>query len=178
MYGVVKQSDGHIWVYSEMGQGTTFKIYLPRVFAPAEKDIHREAPSRLAEGTETILLVEDEEALRTLARDLLLECKYQVIEARDGLHALELGARCNGRIHLLLTDVVMPGVAGPEVAKKVTERWPNTKVLYMSGYTENSIVHNGVLDEGTFFLSKPFTPSGLTNKVREVLDHREAGHSN
>ena len=171
MYGVVKQSGGHIWVYSEMGKGTTFKIYLPRVFAPAEKDIHREAPiAKLAEGTETILLVEDEEALRTLARDLLLECKYQVIEARDGLHALELAARCNGRIHLLLTDVVMPKLGGAALAEQLILKHPEMKVLYMSGYTGRSAVSGGLVSVEAGVLAKPFTREALTRKVREILD--------
>ncbi len=170
VYGVVKQSDGHIWVYSEPGKGTTFKIYLPRVFAPAEKVFHRDAPSQLAVGTETILLVEDEEALRTLTRDLLLECKYQVIEARDGIHALELAAKCEGRIHLLLTDVVMPKLGGPALAEQLILKHPEMKVLYMSGYTGRSAVSGGLVSVEAGVLAKPFTREALTRKVREVLD--------
>ena len=170
VYGVVKQSDGHIWVYSEPGKGTTFKIYLPRVFAPAEKVFHRDAPSQLAVGTETILLVEDEEALRTLTRDLLLECKYHVIEARDGIHALDLAAKSKGRIHLLLTDVVMPKLGGPALAEKLILKHPEMKVLYMSGYTGRSAVSGGLVSVESGVLAKPFTREALTRKVREVLD--------
>jgi two-component system, cell cycle sensor histidine kinase and response regulator CckA len=170
VYGVVKQSDGHIWVYSEPGKGTTFKIYLPRVFAQAEKDVQRSAPSKIAGGTETILLVEDEEALRTLTRDLLLECKYRVIEARDGVHALELAAKCTGRIHLLLTDVVMPKLGGPALAERLLQKHPDMKVLYMSGYTGRSVVSGGLVSVESGVLPKPFTRESLTRKVREILD--------
>jgi PAS domain S-box-containing protein len=169
-YGIVKQSGGHIWVYSEPGRGTTFKIYLDRVDHPAEI-IRQGPPAPPIRGTETIFLVEDDRQVRDLACSVLTGSGYSVLVAENAPEVAKICEQYGNTVHLLLTDVVMPGVSGREVAKQVTARWPNTKVLYMSGYTENSIVHHGVLDEGTFFLPKPFTPSVLTNKVREVLDH-------
>jgi CheY-like chemotaxis protein len=122
-------------------------------------------------GTETILLVEDNEQVRELTHAVLASRGYSVLVAENGPAVQKICAQHKEDIDLLLTDVVMPGVSGREVAKLVTARWPGVKVLFMSGYTENSIIHHGVLDDGTFFLAKPFTPSALTNKVREVLDH-------
>jgi PAS domain S-box-containing protein len=170
VYGVVKQSDGHIWVYSEPGKGTTFKIYLPRVYALAEREQQRIAPAQLLEGTETILLVEDEDALRTLTRDLLVEQRYRVIEANDGLQALELASRYVGPIHLLLTDVVMPKLGGPALAERLAQKHAGLKVLYMSGYTGRSAVSGGLVSLESGVLPKPFTREALTRKVREILD--------
>jgi two-component system cell cycle sensor histidine kinase/response regulator CckA len=170
VYGVVKQSGGHIWVYSELNRGTTFKIYFARVDDPAGK-VHQSAgPAVPIEGRETLLLVEDDQQVRELTHSVLVACGYHVLVAENGRAAVQICERQGGDIDLLLTDVVMPGISGREVAGQVTARWPNIKVMYMSGYTENSIVHHGVLDSGTFFLAKPFTPTALANKVREVLD--------
>src|ERR1700728_4578411 len=173
VYGIIKQSGGYIWVYSEPDKGTTFKIYLPRVAERVESLPQFVAPadSVAAEpGTETILLVEDEANLRYLARQFLEKQGYRVIEAADGVVAVQIAVAHSGVIHLLLTDVIMPGMNGRELAQRMAEIRPNTKVLYMSGYTENVIGHNGTLDAGVRLLQKPFTLRDLKSKVREVLD--------
>lgn len=173
VYGIVKQSGGYIWVYSEVGRGTTFKIYLPRV-ASLEVAAAQPAESRQLQkvepGTETILLVEDEANLRYLARQYLEKQGYKVIEAADGAVAMQIAVAHEAVIHLLLTDVIMPGMNGRELAQRVSEIRPNVKVLYMSGYTENVIGHNGTLDAGVSLLQKPFNLRDLKSKVREVLD--------
>ena len=169
VYGIVKQSGGSIEVYSELNHGTTVKIYLPRVDAEVEKVPAPVKDSKHLRGSERILLVEDDVLLRNLAVDVLTANGYtvQAIEKPEHLETvLQDTAACD----LLLTDVVMPKMSGPELAKRVTRHWPGIRVLYMSGYTTNAIVHHGVLDEGLFFLQKPFTPGALTAKVREVLD--------
>jgi DNA-binding response OmpR family regulator len=173
VYGIVKQSGGYIWVYSEAGKGTTFKIYLPRVAEAAEstEQVAVPAESAAAEpGTETILLVEDEANLRYLARQFLEKQGYRVIEAADGAVAMQIAVAHEGTIHLLLTDVIMPGMNGRELAQRISEIRPNVKILYMSGYTENVIGRNGTLDAGVRLLQKPFSLHNLKNKVREVLD--------
>jgi signal transduction histidine kinase/DNA-binding NarL/FixJ family response regulator len=173
VYGIVKQSGGYIWVYSELGKGTTFKIYLPRIADTAESVAHMIAPKETpgAEpGAETILLVEDEANLRYLARQFLEKQGYRVIEAADGAVAMQIAVAHEGVIHLLLTDVIMPGLNGREVAQRISEIRPNVKVLYMSGYTENVIGHNGMLDAGVRLLQKPFNLRDLKDRVREVLD--------
>jgi PAS domain S-box-containing protein len=172
VYGIVKQSGGYIWVNSEPGKGTTFRIYLPRV-AELAPVAHVAAPteSLVAEpGTETILLVEDEANLRYLARQFLEKQGYHVIDAADGAVAVQIAVAHEGIIHLLLTDVIMPGMNGRELAQRISEIRPNVKILYMSGYTENVIGRNGTLDAGVRLLQKPFTLRDLKNKVREVLD--------
>jgi PAS domain S-box-containing protein len=173
VYGIIKQSGGYIWVYSEPGKGTTFKIYLPRVAERAEslQQVAAATDATVAEpGTETILLVEDEANLRYLARQFLEKQGYRVIEAADGAVAMQIAVAHEGVIHLLLTDVIMPGMNGRELAQRMSELRPNTKVLYMSGYTENVIGHNGTLDAGIRLLQKPFTLRDLKSRVREVLD--------
>ncbi len=177
VYGIIKQSGGYIWVYSESGKGTTFKIYLPRVPERAESPaVVSTAESVATEpGTETILLVEDETNLRYLARQFLEKQGYRVIEAADGAVAMQIAVAHEGMIHLLLTDVIMPGMNGRELAQRISEIRPNTKVLYMSGYTENVIGHNGTLDAGVRLLQKPFTLRELKSKVREVLDSTPIG---
>ena len=171
VYGIIKQSGGFIWVYSEVDKGTSFKIYLPRVDAavlPAERQAGTEAT--LPGGTETILLVEDEEAVRRATREILEMRGYRVLEAADGEHALEVFAQHGAPIHLLLTDVVMPRMSGRELAERITAASPATRVLYMSGYTNDAIVHHGVLGAKTAFIEKPFSVAALAQKVREVLD--------
>jgi CheY-like chemotaxis protein len=170
-YGIVKQSGGHISVYSESGRGTTFKIYLPQIGQQAKISIQRLDSPDLPSGTETILLVEDDPALREMAATLLRRLGYTVLTAANGVEALSVKhERDTGHIDLLFTDVVMPHMSGKELADRVQALYPHTKVLFTSAYTENAIVHQGVLDKGVALLQKPFTPSALANKIREVLD--------
>jgi CheY-like chemotaxis protein len=173
VYGIVKQSGGYIWVYSEAGKGTTFKVYLPRVAETVEtpaKVVVAAESAATDPGTETVLLVEDETNLRYLARQFLEKQGYRVVEAADGAAAIQIAVAHEGVIHLLLTDVIMPGMNGRELAQRISEIRPNVKVLYMSGYTENVIGTNGTLDAGVRLLQKPFTLRDLKSKVREVLD--------
>ncbi|HJU05704.1 MAG TPA: PAS domain S-box protein [Nitrospiraceae bacterium] len=175
VYGIVKQADGEVFVDSEAGLGTTITIYLPRVEhgAPiAEEPVYHGRMPPL--GTETLLVVEDEPAIRALVRDTLARQGYTVLEARHGLEALITGAQYLGQIHLLITDVVMPQMSGSDVAKRLTADRPSLKVLYMSGYTDDAIVHHGASD-ATAFLQKPFAPDALVLKVREVLDAARKG---
>jgi PAS domain S-box-containing protein len=170
VYGIVKQSGGHIMVTSEVGKGTTFKVYLPRVedsFQAPRKREWAETPGE--KGKETILLVEDEPAVRGLAHMVLSEQGYTVIEAQNSEEAVRLAGKHGSEIHLLLTDVVMPGMSGHDLAKHLTALHANLRVLYMSGYTNNVIAENGTLEEGLSFLQKPFTPQVLTQRVREAL---------
>ena len=171
MYGIVKQSGGYVWVESAPGEGSTFTIYLPRVEAPAD-DEGDEPLSAARRGGETILLVEDDAVVRELARRILAGSGYHVLPAGDVVEAERFCRQHAGNLDLLLTDVVMPGMSGRELARKLAVMRPRMRVLYMSGYTDNVIVHRGVLDPGTHFLQKPFTPPALLEKVREVLDGR------
>jgi len=170
VYGIVKQSGGNVWVYSELGRGATFKVYLPQVDEPLEEPRPVEARAVAARATETVLVVEDEVSVRSLVRGVLESRGYRVLEASHGADALSISDQHGGPIHLLLTDVVMPEMSGRDLASRVMPRRPEIRVLYMSGYTDDAIVHNGVLDAGTAFLQKPFTPDALARKVREVLD--------
>ena len=170
VYGIVKQSGGYIWVYSELGRGSTFKVYLPRVDEPAETRPSGKAPVVARKGSETILLVEDEPDVRELTRMVLAEKGYSVLVTRSPEDAVRLCEKRGAEIQLLLTDVVMPGSSGRELAKRLTAHNPQMRVLYMSGYTFNIIAQGGMLDAGVAFLQKPFTPSALAEKVREVLD--------
>jgi PAS domain S-box-containing protein len=169
VYGIVKQSGGNIWVYSEAGRGTTFKVYLPRVDEGAQEYKRNAETVEDLQGTGTILLAEDEEMVRTLARQVLEMYGYQVLEAANGGAALLICERHKEGIHLLVTDVVMPEMSGPELADRLAQLRPKMKVLFMSGYTDDTIVHQGVLDEGTPFIQKPFAPDDLARKVKEVL---------
>ena len=170
VYGIVKQSGGNIWLYSEPGRGTTFKIYLPRVDQPPEQLAAAPAPRAAPRGSETVLLVEDDEAVRALARKMLAAHGYTVLAAASGAEALKLAADHTGPIHLLVTDVVLPGMSGRELATRFQSVRPGLKVLYTSGYTDDAVVHHGVLDPGIAFLQKPFTSGTLARKVRETLD--------
>jgi two-component system, cell cycle sensor histidine kinase and response regulator CckA len=173
VYGIIRQSGGNIWVSSEVDKGTTFKIYLPYVQQPADAMRPAGARTRAPGGTETILVVEDEEVVRVLVRDILRRHGYTVVEAPDGPHARLMSMDHLGPIHLLLTDIVMPRMGGRELASILAPSRPEMRILYMSGYTDDEIVHHGVKDDGAPFLQKPFTPDALAFKVREVLDAAE-----
>jgi CheY-like chemotaxis protein len=189
VHGIVNQNSGHISVYSEAGRGTTFTIYLPRANEPPLPARSAETltfghnsyrvtlpPAGPAEtvaspiGDETILLVEDDEHVRELARRVLENHGYTLLEAQDGHEALHLASGYSGPIHLLLTDVVMPGMSGEDLARELTHERTDLKILFMSGYTEEMIVHHGELAPGAEFLQKPFSPSDLVRRVRDMLD--------
>lgn len=171
VYGVVKQSGGYIDIESSPGMGTMFKIYLPRV----DEEIQAQAPSsggtsRTLAGKETILLVEDEESLRRLTCTTLELGGYRVLEAKDGVDALESSKRYDGPIDLLLTDIVMPGMGGRALAQELVRRRPGIRIVYMSGYTGQAVGAQGPIDPGSDFLAKPFTREVLTRRIRETLD--------
>jgi CheY-like chemotaxis protein len=167
VYGIVKQSGGYVMVQSELGRGTTFHIYLPLVEGVAEKN--SVTPPDAVGGTETILLVEDEESVRQLVRDTLVSRGYEVLEAENGDTGIAAAARHQGNIDLVITDVMMPGMGGREMVQELAKARPATKVLYLSGYTEDAILNDGSVDQATAFLQKPFTLQNLSRKVREVL---------
>ncbi|HEY0349531.1 MAG TPA: PAS domain S-box protein [Pyrinomonadaceae bacterium] len=169
VYGIVKQSGGNVWVYSEPGKGTAFKIYLPRVDEVEEAEIGLPAPAA-SRGNETILLVEDEEQVRNLSKEILEGYGYSVLAAPDGSAGLSLGKEFPGRIDLVLTDVIMPQMGGKELVDRLKSVRPESKILFMSGFTDDAIIHHGVSDDGVFFLQKPFSTECLAAKVREVLD--------
>jgi len=178
VYGIVKQTGGNIWVYSEPGKGTTFKIFLP--CSPTAKAAGPRVPALVTRttGTETILVIEDEEGVRNAASRILRAAGYTVLTAATGDEALLTADAHRGEIHLVLTDIVMPGMSGKIVAERLAQSRPRTRVLYMSGYTGNAIAHHGVLEPGTHFIGKPFGAEDLTRKAREVLDDaRSAGPS-
>ncbi|RMH39683.1 MAG: response regulator, partial [Deltaproteobacteria bacterium] len=173
VYGIVKQSGGFIWVYSEVGVGTTFKIYLPRVASkPAAAGRETPAPQRET-GEETVLLIEDDDAVRRATVRLLRAGGYRVLQAADGDEAVRVADGHDGRIHALLTDVIVPGRSVRDVADELRRRDRRLRVLYMSGYTENTIAHRGLLDDGIAFIQKPFSGGALLRKLREVLDAGE-----
>lgn len=170
VYGVVQQSGGHVWVYSEPGRGSTFKVYLPRVEGEGAGRAASGEERPTIRGNETILVAEDDRQVRDLSVAVLKACGYLVLGVENAHDAEQVCGQHNGEIHLLLTDVVMREMSGPELALRVQKIRPKTKVLFMSGYTDSAIVHQGVLDRGIAFLPKPFTPAALSVKVREVLD--------
>jgi CheY-like chemotaxis protein len=173
VFGIVQQSLGSIWVYSEPGNGTTFKVYLPRVDADAEAEQHQSlAASGGPRGTETILVVEDDPQVRAVILTVLQRHGYRVLAADGGAEALALCEEHAGKIDLVLTDVVMPRMSGPVLAKSLSSKWPELKVLFMSGYTDDGVFRHGVLETGLAFLQKPIMPATLTRKVRDVLDAR------
>jgi CheY-like chemotaxis protein len=171
VYGIIKQSGGHIRLYSEPGCGTTFKIYLPRLEELVDSPSQHNIPAPLPHGTETVLLVEDETSVRALATRVLNEQGYAVLEASNGEDALQVVEQYAGKdIHLLLADVVMPQMGGKDLASQMQILRPGIKMLFTSGYTDDAIVYDGVLDADIPFIQKPFTPGALVRKVREVLD--------
>ena len=170
VYGIVKQSGGHIWVYSEVGKGTAFKIYLPRVDEPGDVSFAHGDSTLVPHGTETILLVEDEEQVRRISREILEMLGYQVLVAVNGEEALAIAQQHDGEIDLMITDVVMPKMGGRELVERLSPSRPIMKLLYMSGYTDDAIVRHGLIDEQLQFIGKPFTTDALARKVRNVLD--------
>jgi PAS domain S-box-containing protein len=169
VYGIIKQSDGYIWVYSDLGKGTIFKIYLPRVEQSARPANQEEPEPAVLRGSETILLAEDSESLREMAREYLESVGYTVLEAASGPEALQLAKDLRGTIHLLLTDVVMPEMSGPELAQQMLSLHPGIKIIFTSGYTDDAIARQGVLDPSVAFIQKPYRPKALARKIREVL---------
>jgi PAS domain S-box-containing protein len=170
VYGIVKQSGGFVWVYSEPGKGAAFKIYLPQVVQSEDVERGAETLPPPAKGTETVLLAEDAASVRAVTRQILERQGYTVLEAPSGRAAVDIAAKRRGGIHLLLTDVVMPEMSGRQLADQLAELRPEIKVLFISGYTDDSVVRHGVLEAGVAYLQKPFTPDSLARKVREVLD--------
>ncbi len=170
VYGVVKQNNGFIWLYSEPGQGSTFKIYLPKVKGDAEPEKREQTSVDDLSGSETVLIVEDDDSLRNFAQKILHIYGYRTLNAKNGEDAIRVCKEHDGQIALIITDVVMPKMDGRETAERLQHLYSQMKVIYMSGYTDNAIVHHGVLEPGLNFLEKPFTLEGLARKVREVLD--------
>src|SRR5947208_2078935 len=171
VYGIIKQRGGFIWLYSEGGQVSTFKLYLPRVQELAERASQpAQPPARAARGTETVLVVEDEAPVRSVARQVLERHGYTVLEAPSAEAALDIATRYSGAIHLLLTDVVMPGLNGRQLATRLADLRPDARVIFMSGYTDDAVTRHGVLEPGSAYVQKPFTPDAIARRVREVLD--------
>ncbi len=171
VYGIVRQSEGHIWVYSEPGVGTTFKIYLPRAVGPG-LEVEVPAVAEVSGGSERLLVVEDDDTVRRMLVRTLESAGYEVHAAASGMDGLAWARRQRGQFQMLVTDVVMPGMGGRQLALELTAEFPHVRVLYVSGYTENTIVHRGVLEGGVDLLAKPFSPSDLQARVREILDRR------
>jgi PAS domain S-box-containing protein len=177
VYGIVKQSGGYVWVYSEVGQGATFKVYFPRHDGAGAETETEAGGSPSPAGRETVLVVEDEEVVRALVRQILEDSGYTVLTASDGEEAIEVATASKIPVHLVVTDIIMPKMGGREAARSLEKIFPGVSILYMSGYTDEAIVHHGVLESGISFLEKPFTPDALLRKVREVLNLRTKGQS-
>ena len=170
VYGIVKQSGSTIWMYSELGRGTTFKIYFPRVEAKADKSAEINKIDRRPKRTKTVLVVEDEFAVRGLTVRILKKQGYTVLEASNGKDALSVAREYADKIHLVITDVVMPGMSGKDLVTQIETLRPGIKSLYTSGYTSNAIVHHNILDSNVDFLQKPFNADALLSKVGELID--------
>jgi CheY-like chemotaxis protein len=172
VFGIVKQSGGHIWLYSELGKGSTFKVYFPKVSRAADAHASQPPPPESLGGSETILLVEDDDQVRVLARSILRRSGYVVLEAANGGEALLICEQHPATIHLLFTDVVLPRMSGRQLAERLVNMRPEMKVLFTSGYTDDAILQHGVLESGVAYLQKPMTPASLTRKVREAIRGR------
>jgi CheY-like chemotaxis protein len=170
VYGIVQQSNGNVWVYSEPGQGTTFKIYLPQIDRSRHRSGDDDAAGKEKKGSETILVIEDENTVRIVTVSNLRKAGYNVLAASDGEEALRIASEHKGPIALVLTDVVMPRMNGPEVLKRLQEKFPTIKGVYMSGHADDALAHHGVIEEGLAFIEKPFTRDELGKRIREVLD--------
>jgi CheY-like chemotaxis protein len=176
VHGIVNQSGGHIWLYSELGIGTTFKIYLPSAGTPVIATTPT-APTHSLEGNETILLVEDAEFVRAIVAEILEPHGYTILAESNGADALAIAQKREGAIDLLLTDVVMPGMNGRELAESLTRQYPDVKVLFSSGYPADTLVRNGIAEGTTRFIEKPYLPVALARAVREILDEDPDSHS-
>ena len=170
IYGIMKQNNGYIWAYSEPGKGTTFKVYLPKAGTDIISDTEEQVADGLLQGSETILVVEDDKTLLKMTQKMLEKFGYQILTAQNGIEAVEIFRGHDGPIHLILTDVVMPKMGGLDLTEKIQSEKPEVKVIYMSGYTDRAISDNGLLHKGVEFIEKPFAPKNLALKVREVLD--------
>ena len=180
VYGIVKQSGGFIWVYSELNKGTLFKVYLPRVEESVQAVRQEDPEAPVLQANETILLAEDSVSLREMAREYLESVGYAVLEAASGAEALQKAKEFDGTIHLLLTDVVMPEMSGPELARQIAALRPEVRVIFTSGYTNDAIARQGVLDPSVAFIQKPYRPKALARRIQEVLTEpaTQAGNHN